>query len=221
MPQLAIQLAAAIPDRLRPILTAAPLPALDAGSLHAETARAIESLGGTASQDEAESPDSTAHQERRSPIPPDQRSQPPLNAQHASQHASPLNEAVLAGLWLLAGDLDRSHAFSQEIPTPTGSFWHGIMHRREGDYENAKYWFRRVGRHPLLAAMAAHVPLLRAEHSNLTDLPWEELADPKQLPFTLVDACRAAGRGRSPWREPLRQLCWLEWQLLLIDSLTD
>ena len=56
----------------------------------------------------------------------------------------------LSGLWLLAGDLDRSHSISQEISSPDGSFWHGIMHRREGDFGNAKYWFRKVGAHPVL-----------------------------------------------------------------------
>lgn len=54
--------------------------------------------------------------------------------------------ACLAGLWLLANDLDASHRISQELATPEGSAWHGLMHRREGDFGNAKYWFRRAGR---------------------------------------------------------------------------
>ncbi len=58
-------------------------------------------------------------------------------------------EACLAGLWLLHNQLDRSHRLSQEIHTPTGSLWHAIMHRREGDYDNAKYWLRQVGDHPV------------------------------------------------------------------------
>ena len=56
-------------------------------------------------------------------------------------------KACLAGLWLRFDFLDESHAISQEIKTPTGGFWHGIMHRREPDYDNAKYWFHRVGEH--------------------------------------------------------------------------
>src|SRR3972149_251074 len=39
----------------------------------------------------------------------------------------------LAGAWLLYDYLDNSHTISQSIKTHTGSFWHGIMHRREGD----------------------------------------------------------------------------------------
>src|SRR5437899_244778 len=40
--------------------------------------------------------------------------------------------------------LDESHTISQNIPGADGGFLHGIMHRREPDYPNAKYWFRRV-----------------------------------------------------------------------------
>ena len=58
---------------------------------------------------------------------------------------------VLAGLWLYVDQLDRSHAISQSIETPTGSFWHAIMHRREGDFSNSKYWYRRVGTHPAMS----------------------------------------------------------------------
>jgi len=55
---------------------------------------------------------------------------------------------LMAGLWLYVDDLDRSHTISQGIDTPTGAFWHGIMHRREGDFSNSHYWFRQVGEHP-------------------------------------------------------------------------
>jgi hypothetical protein len=58
--------------------------------------------------------------------------------------------ACLSGLWLRFDFLDESHTISQEIETPTGSFWHAIMHRREGDFGNSKYWWRRVGKHPAL-----------------------------------------------------------------------
>jgi hypothetical protein len=58
--------------------------------------------------------------------------------------------ACLAGLWLRFDFLDESHRISQEIDTPTGSAWHAIMHRREGDFGNSKYWWRRVGKHAAL-----------------------------------------------------------------------
>src|SRR5262245_45894685 len=58
-------------------------------------------------------------------------------------------KACLAGIWLHHDFLDESHAISQEIRTATGSYWHAIMHRREPDAENSKYWWRRVGDHPV------------------------------------------------------------------------
>ncbi|NOU97959.1 hypothetical protein GC093_32740 [Paenibacillus sp. LMG 31456] len=61
--------------------------------------------------------------------------------------------SVKAGLHLLNESLDKSHELSQEIHNPTGSYWHGIMHRMEGDYSNAKYWFRQVGAHTAFAAV--------------------------------------------------------------------
>ncbi len=55
-----------------------------------------------------------------------------------------------AGLWLYVDELDRSHSISQGITDATGSFWHGIMHRREGDFGNSHYWFNRMGHHPAM-----------------------------------------------------------------------
>ncbi|MEM8874756.1 MAG: hypothetical protein AAGD32_10925 [Planctomycetota bacterium] len=63
--------------------------------------------------------------------------------------------AALAGLWLWHDFLHESHQISQSIDNPTGSFWHMIMHRREGDFSNAKYWVRQTGRHPLFPSIAA------------------------------------------------------------------
>ena len=72
----------------------------------------------------------------------------------------------VAGVWLLHDYLDESHRISQGIDTPSGSFWHGILHRREGDYSNAKYWFRHVGRYDvfdLLGQRAAELAAIRGD----------------------------------------------------------
>jgi hypothetical protein len=59
--------------------------------------------------------------------------------------------ALMAGLHLRNDSLDRSHAYAQEIEDdPTGGYWHGIIHRMEGDYWNANYWFSQAGRHPVM-----------------------------------------------------------------------
>ncbi|GMW01973.1 MAG: hypothetical protein AMXMBFR84_31090 [Candidatus Hydrogenedentota bacterium] len=56
---------------------------------------------------------------------------------------------LLSGIWLYIDDLERSHVISQGMTDATGAFWHGIMHRREGDFGNSHYWFKRVGHHPV------------------------------------------------------------------------
>lgn len=68
------------------------------------------------------------------------------------------NPALCAGLWLYVDELDRSHVISQGIDDATGSFWHGIMHRREGDFSNSHYWFRRVGAHPAMRSIPGYDP---------------------------------------------------------------
>ena len=65
-----------------------------------------------------------------------------------SNEVTTLDPTLQAAIWLYVDDLERSHAVSQGINTEEGSFWHGIMHRREGDFSNAKYWFRRAGSLP-------------------------------------------------------------------------
>ena len=61
---------------------------------------------------------------------------------------------VKAALYLAHGFLDASHQISQQVETLNGSYWHAIMHRKEGDFSNAKYWYRRVGPHPVFAKIA-------------------------------------------------------------------
>ena len=62
--------------------------------------------------------------------------------------------ALMAGLWLYVDELDKSHAVSQGLHDATGSYWHGVMHRREGDFSNSHYWFRQAGHHPAMDRVA-------------------------------------------------------------------
>lgn len=99
-----------------------------------------------------------------------------------SVEAPPLVEA---GLHLWNDDIDRCHRISQAHATPEGNYWHAILHRRELDYSNSKYWYRHVGEHPIF-------PTLRESYPE-----WE--------PFIFVDWCQDVARGKR--RKPRN---WLE-----------
>jgi len=119
----------------------------------------------------------------------------------------------IAGAWLLYDFLDESHQISQQVDTPLGSFWHGIMHRREGDFSNAKYWFRRVGRHEVLDRLGQRAAELAATHG-------EERAGKTLFkggawdPFAFVDLCESAVRSQSREAELCRDIQKAECELL-------
>lgn len=90
-------------------------------------------------------------------------------------------EACRAGLLLWNDDLDASHNIAQNIEDATGSYWHAIMHRREGDYSNSIYWWRRTGEHPAFASVHQAV---------LQKLQSESSADAQSFVATLQRAGR-------------------------------
>ena len=121
--------------------------------------------------------------------------------------------AALAGLWLTYNDLDTSHTISQSIDTPTGSYWHGIMHRREGDFSNAKYWFRKVGSHPVFADLRPRAAeLARNAPSHETMMFLEGLS--QWDPFAFVDFVEQCVRGQSPSSALALAIQRCEWELL-------
>ena len=60
---------------------------------------------------------------------------------------------VRGGLFYAVDDLDSAHRIFQDEPGDLGSYWHGMLHHREGDFDNARYWFRRAGRLPCFSKM--------------------------------------------------------------------
>ena len=86
------------------------------------------------------------------------------------------NKPLCAGLWLYVDELDRSHVISQGIENATGSFWHGIMHRREADFSNSHYWFHRVGKHPAMALIDGYDP-----HKFIDDVEAQHAKSPTAL----------------------------------------
>ena len=119
----------------------------------------------------------------------------------------------LSALWLLHDFLDESHQISQEIDGVDGSYWHGIMHRREPDYSNAKYWFRRVPNHPVFGPLCEKARELAA--NDKPDSAAAFLASQSAWdPFRFVDLCESIARGRSSAESLARQIARAEWDLL-------
>jgi hypothetical protein len=107
--------------------------------------------------------------------------------------------ACRAGLWLAFDHLDESHAISQELHTAEGSYWHAILHRREPDAWNSKYWWRQVGNHPVFERLAG-------EAARLGWRSWD--------PAAFVDACERERDTGSEGETLLREVQRAEWELL-------
>jgi len=65
---------------------------------------------------------------------------------------------LAAGIWLYVDELDAAHVISQGMSSQTGSFWHAIVHRREGDFSNALYWYRLARHHPVMSRIPGYDP---------------------------------------------------------------
>ena len=111
-----------------------------------------------------------------------------------------LPPACAAGLWLRFDFLEESHAISQEDEgNPDRDFWHAIMHRREPDAANSKYWWRRVGPHPVLQQLRARAPAIGYSFTT---------------PEAFVDLCERVRDTASADEELAKKVQQLEWDLL-------
>ena len=68
-----------------------------------------------------------------------------LKASLGSSTPPPLLRAALLALWYDArGDWDSAHRIAQDVDDQEGAWVHAYLHRKEGDLNNAAYWYRRA-----------------------------------------------------------------------------
>ena len=147
-----------------------------------------------------------------------------LAATDATQLVSPQSltsresgDCVRSALFLYLSALDDSHKISQNIPSATGSFLHGIMHRQEPDYSNSKYWFRRAGDHELFPQLRESTLELLGQQGEAASKRLRDDAGqrPAWDPYWFVDQCELAGSGNDAGLVTvLERIQLLEWQLL-------
>ncbi len=107
-------------------------------------------------------------------------------------------EAALSGLHVYFSCFEEAHGIAQDIPTPEGSYWHAIVHRQEPDADNAAYWYREVGEHPIFPMLARAVG---------QEGRWD--------PFAFIELCEQARKQPGPEMEArARVIQRVEWQLL-------
>jgi hypothetical protein len=95
---------------------------------------------------------------------------------------------VRGALYYAIDALDPGHRIFQDEPSDLGSYWHGMMHRREGDFDNARYWFRRAGK----LAFFNQLHREAGEHSEIISrqVNWD--------PYLFAGECEQARFGAEP-----------------------
>ena len=131
----------------------------------------------------------------------------PVAAVQSALAALTLPPTCQAGLWLRFDFGERGHTIVQALSGQDANYWHAIHHRREPDPDNAKYWFRRVGAHPI------HRDLLRAARrlghgsAGFADGSAWDAGD-------FVDLCARHAGDASPAEDFCKAVQQREWQLL-------
>jgi len=136
--------------------------------------------------------------------------------------------ALKAGLLCIHDYLDESHEFSQSVQNQgvhqAGDYWHYIMHRREPDFSNAKYWSKVVGHHPIHDILPELVQPLFDQSESGTFRSWKDrlLPNNRWSMNAFVDYCAECESSQDQELNDLaRKLQWTEMQLLLQETSLD
>jgi hypothetical protein len=165
------------------------------------------------------------------PLPfPDNSGHPPAETATVKlllqDHPALQGSSLEALMWVRIGDIEPAHALVQSATRGLEAYIHGVIHRIEGDFWNAKYWFRQVRAPELLAKIQSHV-----EHGTAILGSKDSRTATWVGPIDFVDAWEKAvsnrtpdgnGPGNGPGQKNdvlrLRQNALLEWEALWLTA---
>ena len=125
---------------------------------------------------------------------------------------------VAAMLWLRVGIIEPAHEIVQNGSTPIASYLHGVVHRLEADYWNAKYWFRQVNDKRLLQSLSKAV-VDKVEQEGLSDIA-VNLKVIDGSTFSPSEFVSAHEHLNQPANElssnatAIQRIAWIEWESL-------
>lgn len=129
-------------------------------------------------------------------------------ATDADLGGGPLSDLLRAGLFYQFDALPDAHALVQDASGDLAAYWHGMIHRREADFDNARYWFRRAGVLPVFRALhreASEFSAVMAKQFN-----WE--------PYLFTGLCEQQKFGDDSLTRELVALQKLEFDLLFENT---
>lgn len=108
---------------------------------------------------------------------------------------------VRGGLFYVLDALEEAHVFFQQADGDLAAYWHGMVHRREGDFDNARYWFSRAGELPFF-------PNLHRQASGESEVFARQLS---WDPYLFTGQCEQARFGAHELVQELAALQRLEF----------
>lgn len=135
--------------------------------------------------------------------------------------------ALKAGLCCFHDDFTGCHQAAQSLEGQGqrhGDYWHAILHRREPDYGNARYWFRQVGRHQIFENLCQEAQQVMAQQDHPALRPWlpRLTAAGHWNPLAFIDCVAAAVESNdSAFRRAVEEIQYREMLLLLAQTYRD
>ena len=121
----------------------------------------------------------------------------------ALQPAAPVG-LVRAGLFYYHNALDDSHKQAALDEGDLAAYWHGMVHRREGDFENARYWMRRAGEQPVFQEMQGRASDGAPHMGRQSN--WD--------PFLFIHLCEQYRYGETDYKKEIGHLQRTEFAVM-------